>query len=565
LAAGFQWPGSKAPVPLTEPTEVASPAQLAADDLNADPATQPSAAGQVSPRAPGAGYGTTQPGIAKNPAPAKDTTVQIPNRSGAEIPADGGNRSPVASLPPSGGVATGQVMPQQPVASASSATPGTPAPQSGQPAADPADDHGPIRPAGISVTGPDGAIAPPPSVGQTGPTALTDLVDHPVRQTVVISPGAVTVTTSPSAFKPLQTSAGADSRPAATSAPASRPSPAPGDGNSRIITAPMVQVNARYISVDDVYRGAYERAEAVSTLLPKHDYMTAMKKVVQDELNIRIHDCLIIGEAEKKLSDEEKKDVDKEMEETLAEMVADTGTKAKLEEKYIQRGMTLDDVLKDQRQRVTIRAFLRSHFAGELVVGRKALYEYFTGHKGEFSTPLKVQMQIISSPIEAFLPKAALARDASPAELKVAKEDARRNIELAQKALGEGKDFDQVAKDCSKDAHAKDGGIWPTMPRGSLKESKIEEAAFTQTQGQVSGIIPADSGYYLVKTRKIVEASEQTFEAVQDKIEAHLRDEHYRKVTDDYLDKLYQGATISHTQELIDTVCMRLMNVFAKS
>jgi parvulin-like peptidyl-prolyl isomerase len=326
----------------------------------------------------------------------------------------------------------------------------------------------------------------------------------------------------------------------------------------------MVQVNGRYISVDDVYRGAYERAEGISTLTSKRDYTLAIKKIVQDELNVRIHDCLIIGEAEKKLADEEKTQIDKEMEDTLADMIADAGTKAKLQDRYTQRGLTLEDVLKDQRQRITIRAYLRSHFSSELVVGRKTLYEYFTSHKGEFSTPLKVQMQIISSPADAFLPKDLDGREASPAELKVAKEDARRNIELAAKALGEGKDFDQVAKTHSKDAHAKDGGVWPTMPKGSLKESKLEEAAFTQKEGQVSGIIPTDTGYYLVKTRKIQGASEQTFEAVQDKIEARLKDENYRKVTEQYLTKVYEGATISRTDDLIEAVCLRLMNTFSK-
>jgi parvulin-like peptidyl-prolyl isomerase len=518
-------------VPLTEPLEVASAAaQQAATESDASGTGVPPVS---SPRASGPGQ------VDENHGPDAHATQQAPSVKSEIRTDDGANQSASARGP---------------------------APE---PVVDPADGREPIRPQGITVTKADGTTAiANVKAGQSGPMALTDLADPP-RQTVVISPGAVTVTTNPSVLPPVQApaSAGADSRPANPPPPASRPATAPAptpiDEHSRIITAPMVQVNSRYISVDDVYRGAYERAEAVPTLMPKRDYVPAIKKIVQDELSIRIHDCLIIGEADKKLSEDEKKDIDKEMDDTLADMVTDAGTKAKLQERYIQRGFTLEDVLKDQRQHLTIRAYLRSHFSTELVVGRKMLYEYFTSHKGEFSSPLKVQMQIIASPIEAFLPKSA-ADAPSPADLKVAKEDARRNIELAAKALGEGKDFDKVAKACSKDAHAKDGGLWPIMPRGSLKETKLEDAAFDQKEGQVSGIIPTDAGYYIVKTHKVEQASQQTFEAVQDKIETRLRDDHYRKVTDDYLAKLFKDATISRTDEVIDAVTQRLINAFAK-
>lgn len=517
-----QWPSPKNQVPLTEPTEVASPAEQRAANASDQTAT--------SQRAPNVTDGANQPAQTQPAAPTQTAPAPVP--------------SPAPAAPTQASKSARE--PSDPLVTA-------------------ADTRAPITPHGITVIK-AGATATPPNAkpGHSGPMALTDLNNPPPRQTVVISPDAVTVTTAAAALPPMGAPAGTDSMPNSAPAPTSHPSIAD-DQHARIITAPMVQVNGRYISVDDVYRGAYERAEAVSTLLPKRDYMAAIKKVAQDELNIRIHDCLVITEAEKKLADEEKTQIDKEMEDTLADMITDAGTKAKLQDRYAQRGFTLEDVLKDQRQRLTIHAYLRSHFSSELVVGRKTLYEYFTNHKGEFSTPLKVQMQIISSPAEAFLLKDNLdGRDPSPSELKVAKEDARRNIELAAKALGEGKTFDQAAKTFSKDAHAKDGGLWPTMPKGSLKEAKLEEAAFTQKEGQVSDIIPTDTGYYLVKTRKIERAAEQTFEAVQDKIEARLKDENYRKVTDQYMTKVYEGATISRTDELLEAVCLRLANTFTK-
>jgi len=82
-------------------------------------------------------------------------------------------------------------------------------------------------------------------------------------------------------------------------------------------------------------------------------------------------------------------------------------------------------------------------------------------------------------------------------------EGGREAIDAAAADIKDGKDFGEIAAAKSKDAKAAEQGVWPLMPAGSFGEAKVEKAAFAMKEGQVSGVIETDAGFYIVKAYKV--------------------------------------------------------------
>lgn len=411
------------------------------------------------------------------------------------------------------------------------------------------------------------ASQPAPAVKtETEPSAPPDrgvfgLVGEPVQvlsiRTQPIKPVAPTGT--PKVAPVPLTDLAPGGEPSAPAAPTrSADSPAPPisvlqPSRTDVVSSLLIQVNNLFISSDDILRELHPKILAIPKGIRDASFREAVARLARDEIRSQISEALVYAEADRRMGEQEKKQIDEEIAETLRDMIQRSdGSRVKLEADLAHYGMNLDDVMRSHRRRIVVSMYLRQRFHPSVRVNREALLAYYNSHLSDYASSHRVQMQTIASLFSAFLPEMGLEPTAP--ERDAAKAKAKENILKAADALKAGEEFGEVAKKYSKDIKSENGGLWPIMTQGSFKEAKVEDVAFLQIEGQASGILETESGYYIVKTVKAEAAKMVKFEDAQDKIEESMRQEQYRKMTDEYFNKLYQAATISQPEGFLSVV-----------
>ena len=166
-------------------------------------------------------------------------------------------------------------------------------------------------------------------------------------------------------------------------------------------------------------------------------------------------------------------------------------------------------------------------------------------------------MQLVDEPLEAFCPPGLSLRAAATRD--EAKAKARQAIEAAAQALREGEDFGEVAKRHSRGVKAAGGGLWPPMPAGSFRQRQVEQVAFRLAEGQVSDIVETEDGYYIIKAYKVVQGRRASFEDAQPEIDRIIREQQFRRLSQDYFRRLQMQAALVDYGQLVDLATDRAM------
>ena len=312
--------------------------------------------------------------------------------------------------------------------------------------------------------------------------------------------------------------------------------------DSSSIPATAMWVNGQIVTIDEILKTIQPALIEAARGSSEEVFSIRAQELINQQILRQINKILLLSQAQKRLSDAEKRWVDKQVDEQIARAILEAGSKVRLEQKLRDEGMTLEEWRKSLRDTMLIQMHLRDRLTNKIFVSREMMWKYYTTHTDEFQSPDKVQMQIISVPINEFLPGGITSP--SEQQLRQGREKARELINQAAKALAQGGDFTEVAKKFSRGPMAKTGGVWPMIERGSFRAQAVEETAFAQGVGNVSKIIETPSGFYIVKTLAVQKGQRCSFEQVQQEIKAKLRQQQFEKLTKRYQKKLYSDAII---------------------
>ena len=324
-------------------------------------------------------------------------------------------------------------------------------------------------------------------------------------------------------------------------AAATRPSPYRQVGQPDVVAATMLQVDDKFITLKQVLHPIRRELRAAAAGSSLASFRQNALALVRNEIRRKIEQTVLVAEAEKELTDEEERAVQGEVDRRLRQRIAEAGSKTRFAEQLASEGTDLSTWKQDLRGVLVVSACLQRRFGERIKVSRRMMWEYYNSHRDEFRSKQSVQMQIIAAPFNKFLPA---DRAASQADQQAARAKARAQAEEALAALKKGEDFAQAAKRLSKGPMASSGGVWPMMERGSFRAVEVEQAAFDQKVGQVSGLIETPAGFYVVKTLARKAGSERSFETVQAGIEDKLRRQQYDKLKNEYLRTLEAQTTI---------------------
>ncbi len=353
-----------------------------------------------------------------------------------------------------------------------------------------------------------------------------------------------TMPASPVADRPAADPPGNAKRSAAATQPAASTGPNPYQVvvGPRVVAAAMLQVNDKFITLRQVLHPIRRQLQAAAAGLSEEAFRAKALELIRGEIRAQIERAVLLAEAEKQLSEEERAAVEEEAGKQLRLAAAEAGSRVLFDQRLAAEGTDLAAWQEDLRRALTVELFLHRRFGDRIVVTRRAMWEYYQAHRDEFRSGEAVQMQVIAAPFRKFLPEDG---PASEEDRSAARRQARQQIDRAAAELAAGRNFAEVAAQLSKGPRADAGGTWPMMEHGSFRDKPVEDAAFAQQAGQISQVVETPLGFYIVKTLDRRPGREPTFQAVQGEIEQRLRRQQYDTLREDYIRELQGKTTIS--------------------
>lgn len=331
----------------------------------------------------------------------------------------------------------------------------------------------------------------------------------------------------------------------------------------KVVAALMLQINDQFITVNEVLYPVRGKLLAVPPGVTEATFREKAVSEITEELRRQIGEALVLAEANRRLEDEDRKRIDQEYNDFMRDAIADAGgSRTKLDVELRKQNTTLDEAIAVKRREMTSRYYLRKKFFPQLGSTRAQLWQYYQGHRDEFATASKVQMQILSLPYKSFLP--AGVQRPSQAELAAARRVARAKAERALARIQGGEEFAAVVREVSVGYHADQGGLWDYMEAGSFREKQVEAAAFAGEAGKVSEIIDGETGAFIVKTLGVQQGKVVSFEEAQDRIDRKLRDSQYETLAKQYFNELYAKARIVSADEFEKVVLDRAIELYYK-
>ncbi|MBI5043451.1 MAG: peptidylprolyl isomerase [Nitrospirae bacterium] len=183
--------------------------------------------------------------------------------------------------------------------------------------------------------------------------------------------------------------------------------------------------------------------------------------------------------------------------------------------------MTLEQYKKELTEQLMIMRLVTKEVRSNVVISEEEIKRYYEEKKKDYTIPEEVKLRIIFF-----------------------KGD--NGIKKSEDVLGQikkGADFADMAKKYSEDPTAKDGGDIGFVKKGHMLPA-IENAAFSLKKGEVSNVIKADAGYYIIKIEDKKEPQYIPIEKVREEIEKSLYEQKANALYDEWLRDLRKNAHV---------------------
>ncbi len=183
--------------------------------------------------------------------------------------------------------------------------------------------------------------------------------------------------------------------------------------------------------------------------------------------------------------------------------------------------MTLEQYKKELTEQLMIMRLVTKEVRSNVVISEEEIKRHYKEKKKDYSIPEEARLRIIF----------------------FKGDDGIRKAEDVLGKIKGGADFGDMAKKHSEDPTAKDGGDIGFVKKGHMLPA-IENTAFSLKKGEVSGVIKADAGYYIIKIEDRKEPTYIPIEKVREEIEKSLYEQKANALYDEWLRDLRKNAHV---------------------
>lgn len=226
----------------------------------------------------------------------------------------------------------------------------------------------------------------------------------------------------------------------------------------------------------------------------------------------------------------ELKDLDKQIEEKVAETKKRYTAAGEFEKELKNNGLTEKDLRELTRKSLVINNYIEKEIVAKIAVNEADAKKFYDENGEKFKTDESVRASHI-------LLKAD--EKATPEEKKKAKEKAEGLL----KKVKAGEDFAELAKKESGCPSASVGGDLGYFGKGQMVP-QFEKAAFEMKTGDISGIVETSFGYHIIKVTDKKAAGTVDFKEVKPRIEEYLKGQKVQSTIMAKIDELKEKSKI---------------------
>lgn len=334
--------------------------------------------------------------------------------------------------------------------------------------------------------------------------------------------------------RPASPAAPAASQPAEESASQSNAaSPASAQSQDYAVAGMVGQVNGQPIYADHVFKPLEDQLAALGRRLPAGEFRRQATGLIAGRLNQIVTDALILGEAERDLSETERlglKEVVKNRREELLRKHGG-GSPAVAEAVLLQEtGKGLAKTLQDYRQEVLVQRYLRQRLVPRINVSRRDIERYYRENHAQFNPPATRTLRLIR------------AADSDTAS------------QITQQLEG-GEAFADVAGSKLNQFQPDRGGLMENAPGDEVFGfPELNEALVTLKEGQFAGPIDTGGAQWFIYCQKLDRPGAQSLREAQRQIERTLWNQQFRTLSENYRQKLFEEGSYNSLVDMTDSL-----------
>lgn len=317
------------------------------------------------------------------------------------------------------------------------------------------------------------------------------------------------------------------------------------------IGCPVLFVNGDNLTVQEVLEPILDDLKQQVKLMTPTQYRYYLVEEISKQVDAQTSRLVVYQEAMKEFPEKAQAAIEKEAERWMQRDINNRfgGVHARYEAHLKDLGLTVDDRKEAFKREVTVLHFLQERFRPMIdEPPRREIVKYYENHMDEFTTEAEAEMFLIEIPLAKALGKPL--GSATPAEIDAARSEARQTLQRAHDELVAGFPFEEVAKAYSQGLRASTGGAWGTVKPDTLtgRWAEVSKVLFTLEPDTFSEVRESDESLFIVKSGQMTAAKTLSFEEAQGRIMNRLKDEQYARLTNAYISRILQKATISMIQ-----------------
>lgn len=302
------------------------------------------------------------------------------------------------------------------------------------------------------------------------------------------------------------------------------------DRPSYVLDAMVGQVNGRPIYADTILDPIEPQLQALARQVGPGEFRQRATQLIEATVRQIVLDALILGEAERDLSDRERAGLQGMVLRHREELLRQYGQGSlSLTEHNLQQatGKSLEQTLEEYRQKVLVSRYLANNLRPKINVTRWDIERYYRDHQDEFNPKASRVLRLIR-----------VQND----------EEAQRVREMLQT-----RPFEEVALDKINLYKPAQGGLMDaTQGTAVFDNDAMNQALAELGEGEWAGPFQLSGRPVFVFVEELTEAKSIPLKEAQPIIERRLRENQFRQLTDDYNRRLFEQGSFEPLPQMVD-------------
>lgn len=290
-----------------------------------------------------------------------------------------------------------------------------------------------------------------------------------------------------------------------------------GDAGAMIADRYAAQVNNRIITVSDILGTMGPLRQRLMDTYSGAQLEAKIEEAYTNTLDLLIERALMLED----FSRQEQKLPEQVVEGRINEIIHDrfSNNRSAFFEALTEEHLTIDDWRKEAKDHIVVSILRRREVGDKVVVAPGDVRTLYEKRLAKFQSPEEVHLFAIV--------------------LHQSDTKAQQTAQEVQKRLAAGEKFEDVARQFSQGAGAKDGGDWGWLQPSDVR-NELQTAISHLPSGHVSSALPVDGELYILKLAARKAAGVKPLVAVYSQLEDELRQTEAERIYKDWIKRLKQ-------------------------